>query len=208
MQPIPHEDATGDGPPPEDPRQARVTLDFLWKVRDGVIGDIRFADTKAVMVIGFCSAFISGMFHARLQRFLRCGLSFSNIGLYETLMGIGTALALLLLGGAIAASVWAFIPRLWDRRLAWGARIKHVFWRQPASTQGFLYWEHIRAHGSPLDLWKGVSPLGEAEIAEKVSEHLFVLSCVATDKYMNLTRSVRLAVPGGLLAAILLFFEH
>jgi Family of unknown function (DUF5706) len=201
----------GEGPVEvqEEPRQAKVTLDFLWKVRDGVAADIRFADTKAVMVIGFCSAFISGMFAAKLQRFLRGGPALWGAGLYETLMAAGTAAALLLLGGAIIASVWAFIPRLWDRRLpSLGARVKHVFWRLPSSSPGFLYWEHIRAHGGPPDFWKSVAPLTEAELAEKVAEQLFVLSCVATDKYMSLTRSVRMAAPGGLLAAVLLFFEH
>src|SRR5262249_29209870 len=111
------------------------TIDFLWKVHESISSDIRFADTKAVMSIGFCSALISGMFAAQLQRFILTKPSFTNVGLYETLMGRATPLALLMLGGAVLSSVWAFIPRLWDKRLPsqW-MRVKHLFWRTPSST--------------------------------------------------------------------------
>jgi hypothetical protein len=193
----------------DDGMTRKATMDYLWKAHDYTNNDIRFADTKAVMSIGFCSALISGLFAARLQRFILCGPSFTNIGLYETLMGVGTTLALLMLSGAVLSSVWAFIPRLWDKRLPtqW-MRLKHVFWRTPSTTRGLMYWEHIRAHQSPHEFWTTVASLSESELAEKVAEHLFVLSCVCTDKYMNLTRSVLLAVPGGVLAAILLVFTH
>jgi len=187
----------------------KTTLEYLWKAHDYTNNDIRFADTKAVMSIGFCSALISGIFAAKLQRFILTGPSLTNIGLYETLMGTGTALSLLMLGGAILSSVWAFIPRLWDRRLpTWWQRVKHVFWRTPSTTTGFMYWEHVRAHHSPHVFWQQVNQLSQEELAEKVAEHLFVLSCVCTDKYMSLTRSVMLAVPGGVLAAIVLLFAH
>jgi pycsar effector protein len=184
-------------------------FEYLWKAHDYTNNDIRFADTKAVMSIGFCSALISGIFAAKLQRFILTGPSLTNIGLYETLMGTGTALSLLMLGGAILSSVWAFIPRLWDRRLpTWWLRVKHVFWRTPSTTTGFMYWEHVRAHHSPHIFWQQLTQLSQEELAEKVAEHLFVLSCVCTDKYMSLTRSVLLAVPGGVLAAIVLLFAH
>jgi hypothetical protein len=194
---------------PDSSEQRKAVRDFLWKAHDGVMNDIRFADTKAVMAIGFCSAMISGMFAAGLPRFLRAGLSLKPIGVYETLMAFGTGLALLMLGGACVAATWAFVPRLWDRHIpSWRARVKHVFWREPSSTRGYLYWEHIRAHMNPAEFWKQISQLQEEELMEKVAEHLFVLSCVATEKYMSLTRSVGLALPGGALAAILLFFER
>src|SRR5438874_469439 len=79
----------------DERRAGRSTLDFLWKAHDCASNDIRFADTKAVMVVAVCSAFISGMFAARLQRFIKSGLTLSNIGVYETLMGVGTTVALL-----------------------------------------------------------------------------------------------------------------
>ena len=214
MQPtaFPTEDATADATGSAayaGLKGGKTTVDFLWKVHDLTANDIRFADTKAVMSIGFCSALISGIFAAKLQRFILTGLSFTNVGFYETLMGVGTTLSLLMLGGAVLSSVWAFIPRLWDKRLPtlW-LRVEHIFWRRPSSTRGFLYWENIRAYHSPQEFWKQVGQLNEVELAEKVAEHLFVLSCVSTDKYMNLTRSVMLAVPGGLLAAFMLLLAH
>lgn len=188
---------------------SKASLDYLWKVHEYTANDIRFADTKAVMSIGFCSALISGIFAAKLQRFILTGPSLTNMRLYETLMGIATTLSLLLLGGAVLTSVWAFIPRLWDQRLpTWRLRVKHVFWRKPSTTTGFMYWEHIRAHHSPHIFWQQVSHLTEKQLVEKVAEHVFVLSCVCTDKYQSLTRSVLLAVPGGLLAAVVLLFAH
>src|SRR6516162_6744003 len=86
-------------------------FEYLWKAHDYTNNDIRFADTKAVMAVGFCSALISGIFAAKLPRFILAGPSLTNVGLYETLMGTGTALSLLLLGGGILFAVWAFIPR-------------------------------------------------------------------------------------------------
>ncbi len=122
MQPtaFPTEDATADATGSAayaGLKGGKTTVDFLWKVHDLTANDIRFADTKAVMSIGFCSALISGIFAAKLQRFILTGLSFTNVGFYETLMGVGTTLSLLMLGGAVLSSVWAFIPRLWDKRL-------------------------------------------------------------------------------------------
>lgn len=213
MQPICNlDERTGTKPETDACRglkAGKAGADFLWKVHDITANDIRFADTKAVMSIGFCSALISGIFAAKLPRFILTGPSFTSIGPYETLMGVGTSLALLMLTGAVLSSVWAFIPRLWDKRLpSWWKRVKHVFWRTPSSTRGFLYWEHIRAYHNPQEFWKAVSQLSDVELAEKVAEHLFVLSCVSTDKYMSLTRSVMLAIPGGLLAAIMLLMAH
>jgi hypothetical protein len=200
---------TDDKPAVAEAGVSKIFLEYLWKVHDYTNNDIRFADTKAVMSIGFCSALISGMFAAKLQRFILTGPSLTNIRWYETLMGIGTALSLLMLGGAVLSSVWAFIPRLWDRRLpTWWLRVKHAFWRTPSTTTGFMYWEHIRAHHSPHLFWQQATQLREEELAEKIAEHLFVLSCVCTDKYLCLTRSVLLAVPGGLLAAVVLLFAH
>jgi hypothetical protein len=207
MQPfsLPTDEKTADG----EVGVTKISLEYLWKVHDYTNGDIRFADTKAVMSIGFCSALISGIFAAKLQRFILTGPSLTNIGLYETLMGAGTSLSLLMLGGAILSSVWAFIPRLWDRRLpTWWLRVKHFFWRKPTTTTGFMYWEQIQAHHNPQVFWQQVTHLRDEELAEKIAEHLFVLSCVCTEKYMNLSRSVMLAVPGGSLAAIVLLFAH
>ncbi len=194
---------------PDENTAAKATLDFLWRVHASISNDIRLADTKAVMSIGFCSALISGLFAAKAPRFLRTGLTLTDIGVYETVMGTGVTLALLMLVSAVLSSVWAFIPRLWDKRLPsrW-QRIKHLFWRTPSSTCGFLYWEQIRAHQTPQAFYARVARLSETELVEKLAEHLFVLSCVSTDKYASLTRSVLLAVPGGLLAAVVTLLAY
>jgi hypothetical protein len=159
---------------------------FLWEVHKYTNEYIRFADTKAVFTAGATTALIGGL--AASSVFDSClKVSFCQ---WSVLQRIGFA-GLLLLSAAVALSIAAIRPRLWNK-----------------TPLGFIFWNSIAVHGSAIQFTRAVHNSTDKERCEAVSNHLFVLASIAKRKYAYVAWAIYTAVLGGSLAGTALFLQH
>jgi hypothetical protein len=172
-------------PAEETPPAAHEGLiDFLWKVHDSTEQAIRFADSKAAMVVVAASGAMSALYASKLHHcFL--GVAPVNCRLTEALKGAGAAVAFLLLAAGLLQAAWAVMPRLQKKPVA-----------------GFLFWEGILAHGNCDDFAGALRGQGAAQVSRHLQDDLFCLSRVCRAKYRHVLWSMRLTVAGGALGGL------
>jgi hypothetical protein len=154
---------------------AETRGEFLWNVHSYLNEYIRFADTKAALVVTWTSALlgalVAGSFHKRFALTITGGLCFA-----------GFVLVVL----AFACSFCAVIPRLRSTQLP-----------------GFIFWRSIVAHKSKEQFIAELKKQTSENLADHVAGHLFDLSHVSDRKFWWVDRSIMLALLGSVLSGIM-----
>lgn len=144
---------------------------FLWHVHSYVNEYIRFADTKASLVIGWTSALIGVLtasnFHKRFE---------------WSPPGIICVAGFL---GLIAAFVCAFIA-IWPRL-------------RTSQSKGFIFWKSILANGNREIFVAAFNQETAGALLEGVSQHLHDLSGVCSKKFCWVSYSIVFAFIGSIL---------
>lgn len=150
-------------------------LAFLWNVHSYLNEYIRFADTKAAIVITWTSALMGALaadgFHKKFALTTYGGLCFA-----------GFALLVLAFGCAFAA----IIPR-------------------PRTTQlpGLIFWRSILAHKSKGDFIAELKKQTSETMADQVAGHLFDLSHVSDRKFWWVDKAIVSALLGSVLSGVM-----
>jgi hypothetical protein len=171
------------------PEAVSFRVDFLWKVHEFTHQHIRFADTKAALVIMGASGLLSALFGARLHlRFLSAAWLSAAVALErEAAVGAAALGAFLLLAGAVVLAVWSILPR-----------VRHD------QAPGFLFWENIRSHGDAYQFDQSLSQQSSTDLMRHLQDNLFLLAGVCQAKYACVNWSMRLALLGGMAAGLIL----
>lgn len=161
---------------------AKAKSEFAWNVHKYTDDYIRFADTKAGLVLTYSSALIGALYASRLHlRFTMTAPALWEFGDWLALL----AYVLLFLGAGLAFLV--VVPKLWGK-----------------GSPGLLFWDDILAHHSPEDLCGKFSTESETTLEEQLLCHQFVLSKVCSTKYWQLSAAMWLSGIGAAIAAGLL----
>ena len=175
---------------------------FVWKVHDYTNNYIRFADSKAAVVVALGTGLLAGLVNVRAQRWLSPSLlNLSEPVWKDTWMGVFAFLSFALLSSAVACAVWAVAPRLWStltRDLK--ARVLRRDMGRPA--KGFIFWGNILAHGTEDEFWGAFKAQDRHNLTEALTRHLYVLAAVADEKFRFANLSIWLAFAGGVVACL------
>jgi hypothetical protein len=145
---------------------------FLWNVHSYVNEYIRFADTKAELVVAWTSAIMGVLVAAKLHHHV--GWSFTGLLTFAGLTSLVIAFGL---------AFWAVVPRLWTT--------------QP---QGFVFWKSIVAHGTKEKFVEAFMAEPADRLANHIAGHLFELSRVCDAKYWWVNYSIVFAFVGSVLS--------
>jgi hypothetical protein len=161
------------------------TEDFLWKVHSYTNDYIRFADTKAAVVIAWASALVSGLYGLKAHHFLApAKFDTADPALWPTLQGGLAATAFLFLGLAFVMAMAVVMPRLWTKK-----------------TTGFIFWEDILGHVSGTALLNDLERSQETK--KHLADHLFQIAQISRRKYRRLRWAIGFSLVGGVAAAFL-----
>lgn len=147
-------------------------IEFLWNVHSYVNEYIRFADTKAELVIGWTSAVMGALVAGKVQ-------SRFSLSLHGLLTVTGFAFL-------VAAFAFAFVvvkPRL---------RRSHVL--------GQIFWKSILAHKDKDAFAAAVKSQTIDATLDHLCGHLFDLARIADAKFWWVGNSIALAFGGSLLS--------
>lgn len=166
----------------QDAKEPAAVLDFLWRTHEYTNEWARFADQKASVVIVVSSGLI-GVYQTRgiFERMIRAGPVAWSPVLWLAALGMG----LLVLGIGFAA--WSIRPRL-----------------RAVARPGFVYWGGVVAHGTAARYWDAIRAQQADDLAAYMSEHLFALSAICTEKYLWVNRGVLAAMVGAVVSGIVL----
>lgn len=161
-------------PAPQGVLAVDKQLAYLWSVHEYLNTYIRFADTKAGVVIVLASGLIAALYGTGLHVPL-LSKSPTEWGWLGTLSAVG----FLLLASAVLLAVWAIKPRLTNDQ-----------------RKGFVFWESIRGFKSPLEYWQALRLQSEDGLTENLSGHLYTLAGVCRRKYFWVALSIWVSVAG------------
>lgn len=181
--------------------------EFLWKVHGYTSEYIRFADSKAAVVIAISTALIAALFAARCHELCYPSkLSWEKATVGGTLLGFGAMSAFALLGAAVLLASWAVSPRLWKTFVkgVWSRVARGLTPTQPSPPVAGIYWGDVLAHQNENEYWKAISGLTVPQMSEAVAKHVYVLAGIAEAKYHWITWATRCAYAGALLACLVL----
>jgi hypothetical protein len=167
------------------PREGRAPglVEFLWKVHDSLEQSIRFADSKAALVIVAASGLLSALYAARVH------VRFLVASRVEVLPALWASTAFLLLGCGVCLAAWAIVPRFRKRPLP-----------------GLLFWESILAHGEPDQFRAALARREPHDFDAALLDDLFRLAKVCRLKYWYVRWSMYLTFAGGSGGAVLVLF--
>jgi hypothetical protein len=170
-------------PPPFKP----CHLDVAWKTHEYIHNYIRFADTKAALIIAWCSTVVSALYVAGLHH----GLASLRLTLTNSSFSMtAAALAIVLLVLSLAAAAAVVVPRLPTEQRA-----------------GLIFWESIRVHANGDLFANNFARHNEAQLAHHMCVQLYTIAGIAQKKYGWVLLSLWLAVPGSLLSGLALLFK-
>ncbi len=152
--------------------------EFLWHVHSYINDNIRFADTKAHLVIGWATALAgalaaSGFYHAMVWPW----------------PALGRLSGLVVLVFSVVFGVCVIRPRL-----------------RTSQTEGFIYWLSILGHRNRDDYLRAVDSIGANEAGRHVAVHNYDLSEICKSKYWWVNLSVFAALLGGILSGLLFLY--
>lgn len=156
------------------------TAEFLWNAHTYTNEHIRFADTKAELVIGWTSAILGALLASDFERHFAA----TTVG----------ALAFAGFAFLVAAFVAAFLA---------------VIPRQPwKSEPGLIYWREILAHKDKAAYVAAIKAMPSDALPTHVGTHLYALARVCDKKFRFVTASIILAMIGSLLAGVMFLILH
>lgn len=159
--------------------------DYLWNVNLYINEHIRFSDTKAGSVIVLGGAMLSLLFSGAVQHeFTMHPLRQWNLASY------GALGSFLCLAASVLTAAWSIRPRL-----------------VRTHERGFIFWESVRAHGSPQAFVRAVNSRTRQELLDHLSTQIFHVSGVCSAKFGLVSRAITLALIGGLLGGAVLLLR-
>lgn len=171
------------------------SAEFAWRVHGYTNDYIRFADAKAGAVITWSAGLIAILVALKAHRHFMDAQFGTDWTAKATILCIGTLLAFALLSAAVVCAFWVVKPRLWSTE----ARKGH--------DKGLIYWEMVRAHGSPAAYATAVQAASPSELAKASAEHTFVLGGIASRKFSWVDRSIIVGAAGSFLAGLVALFS-
>jgi len=167
-------------------RVSQGLYDFLWKVHESMEQCIRFADSKAAMVIMGASGLLGALYAAKVHHgFLVAAWPWAEAGLMGILLRACALVTFLLLPAAIAFAVWSIRPRLVKK-----------------PQRGILFWAGILEYGSPAAYREVVSRKSTVQLEEQLQTSLFQLATICRAKYFCLAWSMNLTIAGGIIGGL------
>jgi hypothetical protein len=153
--------------------------EFAWNVHSYVNEYIRFADTKAELVIAWITAVLGALFAVKFHEKFGCSL----VGILRI-----AGFSLLVLG--FVCAFWVIRPRL-------------------KSTQipGFIFWNSIRAHDSKDVFVDALQQQSSADLQRQVAGHLYDLSGVSQSKFRWVSISILFAFLGSMVSGLTYLFD-
>jgi hypothetical protein len=182
-------------------------LDFLWKTHSYISEYIRFADTKATVVIALSTGLLAALLATKAHHWCAPStLSPINPVWKDTWLGAGACSAYTLLVLAFICAILALSPRLWSTQVAglWET-LKHLLFikTSPAKHErGYVFWDQILVHGSAEQFWNDFLATPDSVLEEHLGKRLFILSAIAHDKYFYANRSIFFLFLGALIAGL------
>ena len=180
-------------------------LEFLWRIHSYTNDNIRFADSKAGIVIAISSGILAALFGIRAHH--HCSwprLSFSDPQITATISGTVSFLSILNLLFCALIAAWAVAPRLWlDLLKESSARFSHT--TLSLRKAGPIYFGAVAAFTTPKEYWLAIAALQLSDQAQAVANHIFVLATIADRKFRWITLSIRFGYVGAILACLVLF---
>jgi hypothetical protein len=166
------------------PRLRTSHTDFLWHVHAYTDENIRFADTKASIVIVWSAVLLGYLISAKAHHlFLHAGFAkLSAGGQAHALLGLVT---FGFLAAAFLLAVLTISPNLRDER-----------------SPGFLFWKRIRAHKSAARFREQLLQRSSEDLASHLAGNVFILAGVCQRKYRRLQWAIRTACCGSLAAGV------
>jgi hypothetical protein len=158
---------------------------YLWHVNQYINDHVRFSDTKAGSVIVLSGAVLGLMYSGNLQHaFTQRAPAAWGVA------GFGAVAALLLLAASIFCAAWSMRPRL----------IR-------SHPTGFVFWEGIRAHGSPQAFVHALNEQGRSALLDHLGIQIYHVSTICSTKFRWVGRAIALALAGALCAGLVLLLR-
>jgi len=184
-----------DRPPVDD--SGGDAAEFLWQVHAYVNEYVRFADAKAAVLIAWTSALAGVLMaadvHHNVTRANIAG-SWASVSAGATFLAVATVIAFGGLGLAFAAAVACVRPRLPSTQQF--KLLKLVGMSRGADTEGFIFWESVRAFEDGAAYGSRVATASRGELAEGIAGHIYDLSGVCRAKYRWLNVGLIVAIVG------------
>jgi hypothetical protein len=169
--------------PQPDPR-TKLNLDegiesynFLWRVHSHTSESIRFADSKATLLLGVGWGVLSAELaktHDAIKNWGASGLS---------LLGLAAIASMVLLTLSTVTASWVIAPRLGG-----------------SQSRGLIYWGNVRQHESAEEYSRAFDGKKLSDLRASVAKNLFEISQIAENKFRWLALATWLGLLGGLLA--------
>ena len=171
------------GAPPvadEAPADDKRLSDHLWNLHKYVNDYVRFGDTKAAVILVFCTGLVGVLYNVKTPRRL---LSMPPAA--WTFGDVLLVLALVLLAAAMFCIAMIIIPRT-----------------QSSQSRGFVYWNSILEHGTAETYWAKISHLTDRQLSEHLAHHVYDVAQIVSRKYWWTNWAMRFALPGAGLGAL------
>ena len=196
-------------PPPAPPPGILDRWDFLWKTHSYLNDYIRFADTKAAIVIVLSTAILGGLVSVKAHHW--CGpsrLDLENAAFRETMIGIGAFASFAFLNMAFSCAILALAPRLWVQKVTGIVNtVKH--WFKDATTgtpatPGFIFWIEILNFPDRNAYWEAVKTSTKDSLEEHLTKRLYDLSALANEKFLFVNRGIIFLLIGAVVGGLFL----
>ena len=165
----------------ESPADDKRLSDYLWNLHKYVNDYVRFGDTKAAVILVFCTGLVGVLYNVKAPKRLL------NVAPADWTFGDGLlVLSLILLSAAVFCIAMVIVPRTRSRQ-----------------TRGFVYWNTILEHGTAETYWQKISERTDRELSEHLAHHVYDVASIVSRKYWWMNWAMRLALPGAGLGAMM-----
>jgi hypothetical protein len=166
----------------EQPADDKQLGDYLWNLHKYTNDYVRFADTKAAAILGFCSGLMGVLYLAKNPKRL---LSMAPVS--WSLGDWALIAAFILLTVALVCVGMAIVPRLEGRQ-----------------SRGFIYWDSALEHGAADTYWQRLTQHSSRQLNEHLAHHVYSVAAISSAKYRWASRAIRVAMVGASFAAVVL----
>jgi hypothetical protein len=161
--------------------------DFLWNVHGYVNEHIRFADTKAAIVLAWAGAIVGGLVSNGSYKNFQEGRLFQP---ESWLLAWATLIAFLLLAIAWLVAVLVVTPRVTY---------------SDGGMKGLIFWRQVKMFPDATNYTTAVEQCSNLQAC--VAEHVYDLSNVADQKFIRVSYSILIALAGTALATLIYILE-
>lgn len=157
-------------------QSVQARMEYLWKVHEYTNEYIRFADSKAAILLAASGGILGWLWSVQA--------SHGDAAPKSPAFWLAWIAMSFLLAAAIAGAL-VIAPRLNTKQVA-----------------GFLYWGSIVEHQSREAFITALKTKRPVELQEHLANHLFELAGIASAKYHGLARGIWLGLAGGVAAVL------